>query len=420
MTLPMPKIFHVRQKLDATRLDDVPGAVQRELAALDLAKTIKPGQSVAITAGSRGIANIAEILRTIAAHLKALGAQPFLVPSMGSHGGATAEGQRAVLERLGITPASVGCELRATMDVVEIGRTAAGLPVVVDRYAHEADHVFVCNRVKPHTIFSGANESGLAKMLLIGLGNHAGAVAYHRAIQAQDWETILREVGALAVARGKVAGGLGIVENGREETALVAGVKPADFLQRDAELLVTAKKYLAKLPFDDVDLLIVDEMGKDVSGSGMDTNVIGRKRWPHAAAPGETPRVLRIYVRGLTPKSGGNATGIGLAEFTTERLAASIDWPATNANALTSGFPRRAALPMRFADDTKALGVALSTIGLRAPEAARVLRIRNTLDLERVACSEIYLDEARTRAGLEVLDAPAEVRFDASGNLPPL
>jgi hypothetical protein len=413
-----PEFFRLRQRFDAIRIEDVPGEVERQLARLALGQRIRPGQSVAVTVGSRGIANLAEILRAAVAHLRCLGAEPFLVPAMGSHGRATAEGQRRLVESYGVTEAFVGCPIRSAMETVIVCHTAEGIPVHFDRLAFEADHVVVCNRVKPHTMFAGPIESGLVKMMLIGLGNHEGARIYHRAIQQYSFSRIIDAAAGEVLRRCKIAAGLAVVENGYDQTARIEAVRPEEFLQREAELLVVSRRLMARLPFDDVDVLAIDQIGKEISGTGMDANVIGRKYNDHAAVEGETPRVRRIAVRGLSPASAGNALGIGMAEFCRSRVLHQADWPATRANVLTSGHVAAAMPPLDYETDREMLEAALSVIGLTEPQDARVLWIRDTLHLEEMECSAAYWEEAKRRAGVEVVTAPRALPFDSGGNLP--
>ncbi len=415
----LPPIFRVRQSFEAPRVEDIEGEVQRQLAALHLERVIKPGQSVAITAGSRGIANIHRITRSMVDHIRGLNAQPFIVPAMGSHGGGTAEGQRGVLASYGITEESCGCPIRATMETVIVCQTSEGIDVHFDRHAFEADHVVVCNRVKPHTGFVGDVESGLMKMMLIGLGKHAGAKVYHRAIQDFSFPQIVRSVAGHVLEKCRVAAGLAIVENPYDETAAIAGVAPSEFEEREKELLTMARKLMPRLPFDDVHLLIIDEIGKNISGAGMDTNVVGRKYHAHEPARKETPKVKRIFVRGLTEATHGNASGIGLAEFCTTRAVRQVDVEVTRINCLTAGHVPAAMLPLDFATDRAAIEAALPTIGLIEPADAKILWIRNTLELGEVECSAAYLGAAQERDDLKILSQLRPLPFDAAGNLPP-
>lgn len=415
-----PRMLRLGQKFDATRVDDIPSEVSRQLRALDLGKKVSPGQTVAITVGSRGIANIAEITKAIVAHVKTLKGVPFIVPAMGSHGGGTAEGQRGIVEGYGVTEEFVGCEIRASMDTVIVDRTPQGIPVHFDKHAYGADHVIVSGRIKPHTGFVGEIESGLHKMMLIGLGKHAGAKVYHRAIMDYSWIEIVTAVGESVLAKCKVLCGVGIVENAYDETALIAGVAPQDFVRREKELLVLAKQWMPRLPFRKVDLLIVDEIGKNISGAGMDTNVVGRKYNDHRATEKDSVSVRTIFIRGLTEATHGNACGIGLSEFTNQRTIDSIDRKITAINAITGGHAPAAAMPIAFETDRDVLENALPTIGLTDPENARVVHISDTLHLREVLVSEAYLAEIEERDDLEILEPPHEMEFDDDGNLIPV
>ncbi|MBN2581280.1 MAG: DUF2088 domain-containing protein [Pirellulales bacterium] len=413
-----PQIFRIRQTFAAPRVDDVPGEVRRQLARLALAEKIRPAQRVAVTAGSRGIAQIALILRTVVEHLRGLGAEPFLVPAMGSHGGGTAEGQRRLLERYGIAESAVGCPIRSSLETVVIGRTAGGMPVHFDRWAFEADHVLVCNRVKPHSTIQGDIESGLLKMLLMGLGKCAGATIYHRAVQEHDFARLLDDVVPLLLEKCPLRAGLAIVENAADQTALVEALRPEEFLRREKELLVLARQWLPRLPFDRADLLLVDRIGKDVSGVGLDPNVVGRKFNDHRAVEHEFPKIKRIAVRGLTPAAQGNAVGMGLAEFCRTQLLRETDLQATRLNVLTSGRISAAMPPLDYETDREMLSTALGTIGLSEPPDARLLWIADTLHLTEVECSTAYLAAAQARSDLEILSPPRNLPFDAAGNLP--
>jgi len=413
-----PAIFRVRQMFDVPRLDDVPSEVHSQLARLKLAERVRPGQSVAVTAGSRGIAGIDVILRAAAEHLKSLGAEPFIVPAMGSHGGGTAEGQRAVIEGYGVTEQFVGCPIRASMETVVVCQTAEGFPVHFDRHAFEADHVLVCGRVKPHTRFHGDIESGLMKMMLIGLGKCAGAVVYHRAIEDFSFEQIIRSVAREVIARCRVVAGLAIVENAYDQTARIEAVKPEEFEPREKELLRLAKQWMARLPFDAADVLLIDRIGKDISGVGMDANIVGRKFNDHEASGDERPRIKRICVRGISPASHGNAIGIGLSEFCRSQVVREMDVEATRLNAIVSGHVSAAMPSVDFETDREMLASALGTIGLAEPPSARLLWVPDTLHLAEVECSTAYLGEARGRDDLEILSDPRPLPFDAAGNLP--
>ena len=293
-----------------------------------------------------------------------------------------------------------------------------GFPVHFDQQASEADHVFVCGRVKPHTGFHGDIESGLMKMMLIGLGKHAGALIYHRAIMNYSFGQIVRSVAREVLAKCRIVGGLAIVENAYDETAKLAGVAPEKFEEEEKGLLVLAKQWMPRLPFDQVDVLTIDEIGKNISGSGLDTNVVGRKYLDHRAAEEEYPKVKKIIVRGLTAETHGNAAGIGLAEFCLSRVVEQMNVQATRVNCLTGGHPTGAMIPLDYETDRETLDMALSTIGLIKPRESRLMWIRDTLDVAEVECSAAYLEEAQQRADLEVLTPLRDMPFDADGNLP--
>jgi hypothetical protein len=412
-------MLRVRQQFERPRVADVAAEVRASLESLNLGRAIRPGQTVALTAGSRGIANIPLVLRAAVRQLRDLGAKPFIVPAMGSHGGGTAEGQRNLIESYGITEEFLGTPIRASMEVVSLATTGEGWPVVLDRHAAEADHIGVVARVKPHTGYHGAIESGLFKMMMIGLGKHAGAATYHRILLDEPWDNVVRTVGRTVLARAPIAFGLAVVENAYDDTALVAGVLPGDFEKREEELLVLARRWLARLPFPKADLLIIDEIGKDISGSGMDTNIVGRKRaFRLDPVLGEQPSMRHIFVRGLSARTHGNATGIGFADFTTTRLVKEMNYRATVINCLTSGYPEGASLPVHFETDREVVEAALAVIGHRPPESARVMHIRNTLHVEEVEVSEAYLaDGGKLPAHVRVESEPRPLAFDGAGSL---
>jgi len=405
-----PKMFRVRQKFDAPTLKDIPAAVRAEIRRINPGGKIKTGETVAITVGSRGVANVDVIAKAIVEEMKAIGAKPFIVPAMGSHGGGTAEGQAGVLARYGVTEETMGCPIRASMEVVEVGRTDFGMPVYFDKFAYGADHVVVFNRVKPHTGFRGEIESGLFKMMLIGLGKHKGASLYHKAIVHHSFDKIVKAVGQMVLTKCRVAFGLATLENGYDKTAMVKAIRPEEFQTVEKELQKKAKEWCPKLPFKVADILIVDEMGKDISGAGLDTNVIGRKGNDRVAQPDEWPKVLHIFVRDLTEKTHGNAVGIAFASFTTRRLVEKIDRNSTYINAITGQHSSSAHTPMYYDTDREALDVAFVSIGLTEPPDAKAMWIKNTLDLTEVEASEAYWKEAQGKPDLEILSEPRPIR----------
>ncbi|HUE69954.1 MAG TPA: [Fe-S]-binding protein [Pirellulaceae bacterium] len=412
-----PLLFRVRQTFDAKRVDNIPVTVENELRRLELGERVTAGQTVAITAGSRGVANIAAIIKAAVDHFKSLGAKPFIVPAMGSHGGGTHQGQRELIEGYGITEAAMGCPIKASMETVIVCQAAEGFPVHFDKHAFGADHVLVVGRVKPHTGFVGDIESGLMKMMLIGLGKHNGAKIYHRAIMDYSFGQIVRSVAKEVLAKCRVVAGLGIVENAYDQTALIRAVAPHEFEDREKELLVLAKEWIPRLPFKAADILLIDEIGKNISGTGMDTNVIGRKYNDHAAVEHEWPKVKRIVVRGLTEATHGNATGIGMAEFCRSRVVRDMNAKITRINCLTGGHPVAAMVPLDYESDREILDIAFPTIGLTEPPDAKLMWIHNTLEVVEVECSVAYLPEAVQRLDLTILCEPRPMAFDGSGNL---
>ncbi len=412
----LPRLVRLRQSFSGPKIDDVPTAVHDALAKLDLGTAIRPGQSVALTAGSRGIANIPVILRSTVRFLRELRAEPFIVPAMGTHGGCTADGQSRVLESYGITAEFCEAPIHSSMETVEIGKTPEGWPVYLDRHASRADHIGVVARVKPHTNYSGAIESGWLKMMAIGLGKREGAAWYHRVFLDRTYDGVVRSVSRVVRQRAPIRFGLATIENGYEQTALIEAAAPADFEPVEERLLVKAKEWLARLPFTQADLLIIDEIGKEISGSGLDTNVAGRKRALRADSLDGQPNMRFIFVRGLSQHTHGNAAGIGFADFTTTRLIKSMNYADTRVNCVTSGFPAGANLPPHYDQDRQAIEAALGILGLREPEDARIIRIKNTLDLEYVEVSEPCLKELEPKSKFEVLGTK-DWEFNADGNL---
>jgi hypothetical protein len=411
----LPRMIRVRQTFARPRVSDIPRAVAERLQAAGL--PVKRGDTVAVGAGSRGIANIGVIVGAAVRYLHDLGARPFVFPAMGSHGGGTPEGQLSVLEHYGITEATMGCPVRATMEVTQVGE-ALGLPVWLDRFAAEADWIGLVNRIKPHTDFKGSIESGLFKMMTIGLGKYQGAIQYHRANIQHGYETVITGVGREMLARARIGFGLGIVENGYDETAHLEAFNTGELEAGERRLLKSAREWMARLPFSPIDVLIVEQIGKNISGSGMDTNVIGRPSNPHEPFPAD-PKILWIVALDLTAESYGNAVGIGNADFTTRRLVDKIDMKPTLINAITACAPGGAKVPATYETDREAIETALSCIGLTPAARARVIRIKSTLMLGEIEVSEAYAAEVDKRSDLTAL-GDASLSFDASGRLLPL
>ncbi|MCA9074228.1 MAG: DUF2088 domain-containing protein [Planctomycetaceae bacterium] len=412
-----PRMVRIRQQFPAEQVEDIPSEVESQLSRLQLGEKVRAGETVAITVGSRGIANIAVITKGIVDHIKALGATPFLVPAMGSHGGGTAAGQRGILEGYGVTEEAMGAEIRASMETVIVETTPQGIPVHFDKHASLADHVIVAGRVKPHTGFVGEIESGLHKMMLIGLGKHEGAKIYHRAIRDFSFIEIIRAVADVVIKRCKVVAGVAIVENAYDETGRIEAVAPEQFFDRERELLTLAKQWLPRLPITPVDLLIIDRIGKDISGTGLDTNVVGRKFIHHEASDRDEVNCKRIFVRGLTQKSKGNATGIGLAEFTTKRAVDQIDFDITRTNCITGGHPEGAMIPIAYESDRDAIAAAISTVGMVEVADSRIVQIADTLHLAELLVSESCMKELEGNDHIEIIDGPHAMAFDANGNI---
>jgi hypothetical protein len=411
-----PRVLRVEQKFDTAQITHIPARIAQEITRLRLDSRIKPGDTVAVTAGSRGVANIGLIIKSVVQELQKRGAQPYVIPAMGSHGGATAEGQRAVLEYYGITESSMGVPIKATMETTQVGETRQGIPVFVDNNALSADHIAVVNRIKPHTDFDGDIESGLTKMMAIGLGKHKGAMHYHRANIKYGYYSVITNVAEVVKQKCKILFGLGVVENAYDQTAIIEGILPAEIETKEKQLLQIAKSSLARIPFDQGDVLVVDEMGKNISGAGMDTNVIGRtvSQREHSALK---PYFTRIFVRDLSEETHGNAVGVGLADIVTRRLVEKIDYKPTYINAITSTNVEAARIPVTFDTDREALETAILTSGANNSEACRMVWIKNTLKLDQLIASEALLEEIKNKANLKVLENLGELSFTENGNL---
>ena len=412
-----PRMGLIEQQWDTDPIpvDEIERRAAAATADLDLSMAPEGGE-VAVGAGSRGIANLESIVRGVVAGIRDRGYDPFVFPAMGSHGGATAEGQREKLNTLGVTEESIGCEIRATMDVETVGETPdRGVPVFADANAAAADAIVMVNRIKPHTDFGGEVESGLSKMLVIGMGKQKGAKMAHD--WAVDWSlrNMLPEIASQLLGELPVAGGVAIVEDEHDDTTLLEGVPATDFLDRERELLETAHDRMPKLPFDDLDVLIVDRIGKDVSGQGMDTNVTGRRHFTINEPEPESPAIKRIYLRGFTERTHGNAMGMGQADFAHADVSDGLEPSKTLINAITASTVRGVRLPPIVENDRAGLLGTLGTIGpVEAPDA-RVLRVTDTMRLERCYASAALVEEARDRDDLRVVAEPEELAFDDDG-----
>ncbi|MGG2480307.1 nickel pincer cofactor-dependent isomerase, group 22 [Brevibacillus borstelensis] len=413
-----PKMIKIRQRFTGPVVADIDGTVSKQLDSAGLKQNVKPGMQVAITAGSRGIANIHLIIRAVVRELRQMGAEPFIVPTMGSHGGATAKGQVEVLESLGITEAFCGAPIRSSLEVEQIGQTEEGMPVYVDKNALAADGIILMGRVKVHTDFKSpiGIESGLMKMAAIGLGKHKQALLIH-SHGVTGIRDIMPKVARVMLARTKILCGIAIVENAFEQTALIEAIPTAQIEARERELLAESAALMPKLPAEEIDILIVDEVGKNYSGTGMDTNIIGRLRIQGTPEP-QSPRIKYIIASDLSEASHGNGLGIGLADLTTQRFFDKLDFKAMNENVITSTFLARASIPIVLESDRAALAAALRANWGVEPEKARIMRIPSTLHLEYLYVSEALLPEVTELPHVEVVGELAELEFDDQGYLP--
>jgi hypothetical protein len=417
LDVPLPRMANVRQKFSGTRLPDISGAIAAQFQRPEVRQRIKPGQNIAVGCGSRGIANIAEITRAVIRELQAAGAEPFVFPAMGSHGAATAEGQKKVLESYGITESFTGVPIKASMETQIVGHLADGTPVHVDQNAAQADAIVVINRIKPHTGFRGPTESGLTKMLSIGIGKIIGAATYHT--HGMDrFPELLPQIRDTVIANCNLLFGVGIVENAYDETALVELVPAEQLATREPQLQAIARQSMPQLYFDEIDVLIIDEMGKNISGAGFDPNITGRNRRAIQWAP--IPLIKKIVVLGLTRETMGNATGIGSADIITMRIWREFDVPSTYANIITSANLDGAAIPMIMNTDREAISLAVKTVVRVKPQDCRIVRIRNTLHLSEIQVSEPLLDLVRAQPErFELASEPVPFVFDSQDTLPP-
>ncbi|MBT8364085.1 MAG: DUF2088 domain-containing protein [Deltaproteobacteria bacterium] len=411
-----PKMIRIKQHFNTKPVEDIRATVRSELNRIKPQNIIGQGATVAITAGSRGITNLAVVLGEIVRELKKIGAKPFIIPAMGSHGGATAQGQKKILEHYGVTKQAMGVPIKSSMLVVQVGSTPHGIPVYLDRYASQADHIVVVNRVKPHTDFKGKIESGLMKIMAIGLGKQKGADLYHNAIVRRGHYPVLTSVAKVILKQCPIAFGLALVENQRDETEIIRAIPAGEIEKTEPQLLRKAKRLLPQIPLNPIDLLIVDWMGKEISGTGMDQNVIGRTVISYHR-PDTKIDIMRIFVRNLTAESEGNATAIGNADFTTQRLVDRIDPQATYMNAVTSSCPEAVRIPPYFKTDREVIKTALGTIGLVEPQNARIVHIRDTLHLQEMYISQAMQKEAEKLKDISIIGKQRPLKFGQDGNL---
>ena len=415
--MPFSRIVPVRQHFPDRSIKDIPGEVRRELSGSGFVQRLKPGSRVAIGVGSRGITNLAAIVHAVVDFWKDAGMQPFIFPAMGSHGAATAQGQADVLAHYGIKESTMGCPLTSSLEVVPLGTTPEGIGAFIDRNAYESDGVMLVGRVKWHTDFAGAIESGLFKMMAIGLGKFAGAQRYHTFAYRMGLEQMIRSVGREVLKSGKVLGGLAILEDANHGTGKLEAVPVENMEKREEELLALVKSWMGRIPVKEADILILDEIGKNVSGAGMDTKVVNRtiqgvyNPWPELA------RINRIFVRDLSALSYNNAVGIGLADVTTDRLVNRVDWEPTRINSLTASTPSAIRLPIHFPTDRECLERIAPTVGKFDFAEVTIAWIRNTMELGLLMMTENLLPEIKQNPTLEVVGEPRELEFDKDGNL---
>ena len=411
-----PEMVKINQQLDEIKITDLDSHITAELDKTQLATLLKPGSKVAISVGSRGITDIVTIITSVVNWIKAHGGDPFLVPAMGSHGGATAEGQTQILEDYGLLETKVGAPIVSSMEVNHLGETRSGIPVMLDQNACNADHIIVLNRVKPHTEFHGKIESGLMKMIVIGLGKHEGTIMAHRYAVKYGYERTLTEIGLHALKNAPISLGLAIIENGYGQTAQITGVEPETFLEAEKRLLDIARNKTPKLPFDELDILIVDECGKEISGTGMDTKVLGRIMNIYEEEL-NNPKITRVILRDLTEKTHGNAIGVGLADFVTRKVADKIDYSSTYINSVTAITPEKARLPIVCENDREAVDFAIATAGPVDLDTVRIAWIKNTSKLSEMWISQGLMNEAKKKNEINILSDGCPMQFDGAGNL---
>lgn len=411
--IPIPQMVRIQQKFDSSCLEDPVATLRHELHKPGILERLKPGQTVAVAVGSRGIAHIAEFTKATLDAIKETGALPFLVPCMGSHGGAIAEGQREVLRHLGMSEATMGVPIHSSMDVIQIGQLENGLPIYVDRIASEADAIVVINRVKPHTAFRGTVESGIMKMISIGLGKQKGAEACHQ-LGFKYMAEFVPTMARIMMARLPIVFAVALVENAYDQTCLVEVLPIEQVEAREPQLLVEAKMRMPKILFPQMDVLLIDYIGKNISGDGMDPNITGRYPTPYAEGG---PDVSKMVVFDVTPESEGNANGVGAADFTTQRLVDKMNRESTYANGLTSTVCAPTKIPSTLENQQEAIKAAVKTCNILDYNQCRLVRIQDTLHLGEIEISVTLLDEADKHSDIKILSDPYRWKFDTEGNL---
>ncbi len=412
-----PRMLPVRQNFPDRRVRDIPSEVQRQLAASGFESRVAPGARIALGVGSRGISNIAAIVRAVADFWKSRGCRPFIFPAMGSHGAATAEGQADVLAHYGIHEATMECPVLSSLDVIPVGRTPDGIETFMDRNAYESDGVMMIARVKWHTDFRGTIESGLFKMMAIGLGKFAGAQRYHTYAYRLGLEHVIRSVGRQVLTSGKILGGLAILEDANHNTAQLTAAPAEGMEQKEEELLALVKSWMGRIPVPQLDVLILDEIGKHISGAGMDTKVVNRGVYGQSNPWPDIPQIERIFIRGISKMSYGNAVGLGMADVVSDRLVNNVNWHPTHINSLTASSPQAARTPIHFPADRECLERISPTVGKLDLSTVTYGWLANTLELAHVKLSENLRDEIVRNPLLEIIGPAEELEFDSQGNL---
>jgi len=415
--VPIPRFVTVRQHFERHSIIDVYNNVRLEIRRMENLCSLKKGMRVAITVGSRGIQNLPDIVRAIIDELRAWGMLPFIIPAMGSHGGATAEGQEAVLKELGISEESIGAPIISSMETIKIGTSSNGLPVYVDAVAWKADAIVIFNRVKPHIAFRGKTESGILKMIAIGLGKQYGAQICHH-LGFGKMEENIHSIAEYVLSKNKIAFGLSVWENAYHETAGVLALTPKEFIFEEPKLLIEARRIQPQLLIKRLDSLIMDEIGKNISGSGFDTNVVGRFYTPFVPRLETDPTITRLAALDLTKESHGNANGVGIVDFISQRLSKKIDFEQMYPNSLTSTVPIPVKIPLTLKNDMLVYKASIRTSNIVDYQDVRMCRIKNTQEIETIQLSENLLDEIKDNPKLEIVEeSPKYLSFNAEGNL---
>ena len=411
------RLLPVRQRFPDRRIHDIPAEVHKQLKSAGFGANLKPGSRIAIGVGSRGITNIATIVRAAVDFWKSAGMQPFIFPAMGSHGAATAEGQADVLAHYGIHEATMGCPIVSSLETVSLGKTAEGLEAFMDRNAYESDGVMLVGRVKWHTDFMGKIESGLFKMMGIGLGKFSGAQTYHTYAYRMGLYKVLTSVGRQVLKSGKILGGLAILEDAYHNTGKIAAVPVEGMEEREMELLEEVKSWMGTIPVPQVDIVILDQIGKPISGAGMDTKVVNRSVNGEYNCWFDRPKIDRVYVRDLHPNSYGNAVGLGMADVVHTRLVEKIDWVPTRINSLTASTPAAIRTPIHFPTDRECIERIMPTVGKFNMKEVSFCWIRNTMELSHLYLSENLLGEIKSNPQLEITGEPLEFPFNSDGQM---